>query len=180
MSIYTKKGDQGETCLINGKIISKADKVLVTIGGLDELNGSIGLGICDLKKTKFSDVIGECHEIQKNIMGINANLAASGANNIEIKLPKYPTQKDVKQLEKWIDRYDLEIPKLKNFILPGGSRSASCLHLARTICRRAERSLASLNADAVYKQYINRLSDYLFTVARVANSRTGYNEQIWK
>lgn len=182
MAIYTRKGDFGKTCLLGNVSIGKTNRLLDVIGTIDELNASIGLALGLLDAEKNYEIIVDVQKVQKNLMALNSNLAATYAQKkkLDIKLPDYPGPKDIKWLEKSIDRFDRELPKLTNFILPGGHPSAGAFQLSRAICRRAERLLIKTNSNQIYKKYLNRLSDYLFTIARVINTRSDFIEEIWK
>jgi len=161
MSIYTKKGDRGETGIFNGKRLSKNSLLIEAIGALDEANSWLG-------------VVGGLEDIQKDLMTISSILAGA-----DLKLPSTKTKK----LEKEIDRLDKILPPLKYFILPGGSETGAKLHFARALVRRAERSLVSLeikNYKVEILAYMNRLSDYLFMLARFANFQDGTREVEWK
>jgi cob(I)alamin adenosyltransferase len=161
MSVYTRTGDKGKTGTFSGKRISKYSTLINTIGSLDELNSYLG-------------IIGGLAKIQKNIFTINSIL--SGA---KLTFPKTETLK----LEKEIDAMEKKLPVLSSFIIYGGTPKASQIYFARSLCRRAERLLVSLqniNQKLVISPYINRLSDYLFTLARFINFREKVKEGTWK
>lgn len=171
--IYTKTGDKGKTSLLGGKRIFKDNKIVNAYGNLDELNSFIGLLVT---KDENKDLI----EIQKNIFLISSYIA-----DVE---KKYITEETVNKinvsyLEKRIDALSTELPELKNFILPGGSEKASLAHICRTITRRCERNLVTLQKKEVMSEkvieYINRLSDYFFTLARYYNYKENIKETIW-
>jgi cob(I)alamin adenosyltransferase len=172
MPIYTRTGDKGETGII-GKRLLKNSTLIDLIGSIDELNASIGLA------QSFSKEKTELEDIQSTLFAIGAILA-----NGKVKIGIVGK---VKSLESEIDKMDLELKPLKNFILPGGTIVASHLHLSRTICRRAERILVNYinseneTSDKLYDvlKYINRLSDYLFTLARFLNQKEGIEELNW-
>lgn len=162
MAIYTKKGDRGETSIFNGKKISKDSLLIEAIGSIDEANSWLG-------------VIGGFEEIQKDLMIISSVLAGA---KLEFGLDK------TKRLEQEIDKLDKILPPLKNFILPGGSRTGAELHFARTLVRRAERAAIALSEveglSLNILAYLNRLSDYLYMKAREENFKKGIKEKVWK
>lgn len=188
MSIYTRKGDDGTTGLLGGKRVKKNNLLIGAIGSVDELNGCLGLVISLLPKSQI-DIKNQLENIQTELMRLNANLANPTNSQIIINkkpfpptiIPNPPGQKEIDSLENQIDKFDQELPKLTNFILPGGSPAGASCHLARTICRRAEREIVHIAiATSTHSKYLNRLSDYLFTVARIINHRSKYEETIWK
>lgn len=166
LKLYTKTGDKGQTSLLGGKKVSKSDLRIEAYGNVDELNSFIGL----LKD--HPDVparIGsQFYWLQENLFSIGSILATeSGFKGF--KLPEV-TDIEVKQIEVWIDKYSAELPELKTFILPGGHQVVSLCHVCRTVCRRTERSIIALsNVEPVEPhiiQFMNRLSDYFFVMAR--------------
>ena len=165
MKIYTKKGDSGTTQLIGGTRVSKAAIQIESYGTVDELNSYIGL-IRDqqIDKHTFDVLI----EIQDRLFTIGSLLAEDKTKS-KMKLPQL-FDTDVELLEKEIDNIDKTLPSMKSFILPGGHTTVSYCHIARCICRRAERLVVQLSEnielDALIKQYLNRLSDYLFVLSR--------------
>jgi cob(I)alamin adenosyltransferase len=177
--IYTKKGDKGETSLIGGSRVAKSDMRIEAYGTLDELNSYIGL-IRDFSvDMEQKDCIGK---IQSHIF-IAESIYAADSDASLVNLPRL-TEKDIELLENEIDRMNEHLPDLKNFILPGGHPVVSYCHIARTVCRRAERILVRLgvkNPDQeLVNKYINRLSDYLFVLARFVGHELGVGDQIWK
>lgn len=183
MKIYTKTGDKGETALIGGQRTSKIDIRIETIGAVDELNAHIGLAHAMLS-SELSDVAANLLQIQHRLFDVGAILAnLSEKKGRSVTVPEITT-KDVAVLEEAIDRYDTELTQLTAFILPGGSQAASTLHVARAVCRRAERRLVALQDQFPFEsavlKYINRLSDFLFTVARLANRRTDRPDIFWQ
>lgn len=164
MPIYTKKGDRGETGIFNGKRVSKSDALIEAIGTVDELNAT--LGNLRVKREELKKL----EQIQSDLFSIGARLAGA-----EIKVD---LEKRVLEMEKEIDKMWKEMPPLKNFVLPSGQ-----IHLARTICRRAERRLVSVpiihNTFPIILVYVNRLSDYLFCLARWVNFKSGVKEKTW-
>lgn len=178
MKIYTRKGDSGDTGLLGGSRVSKAHARIEAYGTVDELNSSLGI-IRDSIAIEGLDnaLIG----IQHQLFSIGSILASEGKSKIEL-----PTisQEEVSLLEQEMDRMDAELPELRNFILPGGSLAASHCHMARCICRRAERRVVSLRelaeVDEIIVHYLNRLSDYLFVLARFVTLKMGGKETAWK
>ncbi len=177
MAIYTKTGDKGETGLVSTNPkkpirISKSSEKIDAIGTVDELNSFLGVLVSDLNDKKLHQTL---KEIQANLFTIGAILAGA-------KL-EFPSQ-NTKNLEKLLDKWEGDLPVVKNFILPGGSRQAALVFYARAITRRAERSLVSLNkkenVNSEVLKYINRLSDFLFILGRYLNFKSGIKEEIWK
>jgi cob(I)alamin adenosyltransferase len=179
--IYTKTGDGGNTSLIGGTKVPKNDLRIETYGTVDELNSWIGL-ISD--QLQDADVKTFLKEIQDRLFTIGATLATDAAKESKMKLPDLHTG-DVEALEKNIDAMTEQLPPMKHFILPGGHVAVSSIHVARCVCRRAERLAVSLRqhdvpvADLVI-QYLNRLSDYLFTLARYTAHQWNIPEVVWK
>lgn len=160
MTVYTKTGDKGMTGTFSGKRISKSSKLIQAIGAIDELNSYLG-------------IIGGLSEIQRNLFTINAIIAGS-----EIVMPKEASKK----LEKEIDMMEGKMPVLANFIIYSGCKKSRELYFARALCRRAERTLIAygIQHTANLLPYINRLSDYLFTLARYINFKKNIKEETWK
>lgn len=177
MPIYTKTGDRGQTSLMGGKRISKANLRVESYGTVDELNSVIGVVIAHLpaKNTPLEDAL---VAIQHDLLEIGAQLANPSSEPLSF-LPER-----VSDFEKMIDEFTAALPELTHFILPGGGQTGSTLHLARTICRRLERTLVRLadkeKVDQTIIMYVNRLSDLFFTMARFTNHMTGEKETIWK
>lgn len=167
MPIYTKKGDKGQTSLFDGTKVSKANKRVETYGTVDELNSVLGEVIAFFPAGKFV-------HLKKDIIGIQRDLFTLGAS---LANPKNVSLDDIEKkvvfFEGRIDLLTSQMPELKNFIIPGGSKSGSLLHVARTLARRAERKLVRLMEDQIVDMhivmYLNRLSDLLFTYARYVN-----------
>lgn len=176
--IYTKTGDAGETSLFGGQRLPKHDTRIEAYGTVDELNASVGYlyeltGLDDAKKVLLG--------VQNKLFNIGSVLAADPSKSFD--LPSV-AEGDVEVLEREIDRMDEEIPPLKQFILPGGHPHAAYAHVARTVCRRAERRVVALSVDAhvapLVIRYLNRLSDYLFTLARYITHVEGGMERKWE
>jgi cob(I)alamin adenosyltransferase len=179
MKIYTKTGDSGETSLFGKTRISKADPRVDAYGEVDELNACLGAvraaGV-------DADIAAAIEQLQKDLFAVGARLA-DPSSRIAARVEKIVlAEADVARLEQTIDRLEEELPPLRRFILPGGSRAGALLHVARTVCRRAERRVIGLGTGAVDPNvivYLNRLSDLLFVMARAVNHRSGVPETEW-
>lgn len=181
MKIYTKTGDKGTTSLIGGTKVPKNDIRIETYGTVDELNSWIGLVNDQLNDETFKN---ELKEIQDRLFTIGSSLATDAKNAPKMKLPDLVTN-DIEFLEKRIDAMTSELPPMKNFILPGGHIAVSSIHITRCVCRRAERSVVNMQQHELFVDekvitYINRLSDYLFTLARFVAQKLGAEEIPWK
>ncbi len=181
MKIYTKQGDAGMSVLFDGTRVPKHHLRLETYGTLDELNSHLGLAIAGCAHATFNaDLV----RLQGLIMALASDLATPLGSRNEAKVRRINSQ-DVALLEQMIDAATALLAPLKRFILPGGGVTAARLHVARTICRRAERHLSTLmqdSSDAVGNQpliFVNRLSDLLFTLARLANKLDGIPDVEW-
>jgi cob(I)alamin adenosyltransferase len=189
MKIYTKTGDGGETSLFDNTRVSKADPRVDAYGEVDELNACLGAARAALEERgKASalpwaqDIAGALEAIQKDLFALGARLADPSARIAERVTKAAITSADVARLEITIDRLEEELPPLRRFILPGGGLAGALLHLARTVCRRAERRVIALGPDAsdpLLIVYLNRLSDLLFVMARAANHRASVPETEW-
>jgi cob(I)alamin adenosyltransferase len=172
MSIYTKKGDRGETGIFNGQRLSKDSLLIETVGVVDEANTFLGLTAAFAKDKKLREKI---IKIQRNLFEIGAILAGAKPK-MDKNLPK--------KMEKEIDEMDKVLPVLSHFILPGGGKTGSLLFMARTFVRRAERRVVALSKKEKVSSnllvFLNRLSDYVFTLARYSNFKEGVKEEIWK
>lgn len=179
MHIYTKTGDKGETSLIGGKRIPKYHIRIEAYGTVDELISYIGL-IRD--QNISSEINDQLIDIQSNLMSC-ASLLAADCEDCDVELPEL-THDHVKKLEEAINQMELELPPLTSFVLPGGHTTVSFTHITRNICRRAERYAIRLNEESeineVVIQYLNRLSDYLFILARKFVKDFGVKEILWK
>ncbi len=177
MKIYTKKGDRGTTMLFGGTRLSKDDIRIEAYGTVDELNSFLGL-LAD-KAPEYAEQI---HRIQSTLFDLGAWLATDPAKRDKLQLPQFD-ESEVHVLEQWIDQMDDELPQLKTFILPGGDETASIAHVCRTVCRRAERRVISALKDNELPvpavAYLNRLSDYLFVLARHILFKKGKSEKPW-
>ena len=175
MKIYTKKGDHGETSLFGGKRLKKHELRLEAYGGTDELNSFLGLIISHLGGHVFLE------DNQKALFVIGSHLAAD-PNNKKLNLPKIDMG-IVSLMEEEMDKMNKNLPELNAFILPGGSKSASYCHIARCVCRRVERKVVRLseeeNINPDILVYLNRLSDYLFVLARYVIHQEGGDEIKW-
>ncbi len=186
--IYTKTGDQGTTCLVSGERVLKSHLRLESYGTLDELNSGLGVAIAQLNLSpqisKLQSILCDIlFQIQNDLFNIGSQLACADTN-MQSKLPNISEQ-DITKQELKIDELTEELPPLKNFILPGGSLLASKFHVSRTVCRRAERLCIRLRdegttIDPLLIQYLNRLSDLLFVIARYCNLVEGHSEIEWK
>ena len=179
MKIYTKTGDTGETSLFDGTRVSKADPRVAAYGEVDELQACLGA----VRATGLDPDLDEmCVSLQRGLFAVGARLA-DPSHKISARVEKAAvSDEDVARLEGWIDRLDRELPPLRHFILSGGTPGGAALHLARAVCRRAERAVLHLGSEAVEPLvivYINRVSDLLFTMARAANYRAGVSETEW-
>lgn len=182
--IYTKTGDKGFSSTFTGERRPKEDQIFEALGNTDELSSAIGLAreYCLDNGHTFTE---QLDKIQCILQDVGSNIATprSSARDSHIKKTQF-TNTPTADLESWIDEFTKELPPLTNFILPSGGKSSAALHLARTVCRRAERSVAPVvrsgEADPDVAKFLNRLSDYLFTVARYAAMKEGNEEKIYR
>ncbi|HJP84017.1 MAG TPA: cob(I)yrinic acid a,c-diamide adenosyltransferase [Fimbriimonadaceae bacterium] len=176
MKIYTRTGDDGSTGIMGSRRLQKFSERIQSIGELDELNAAIGVARASTSSPELS---GWLERIQNWIFEAGSELAAPGDPRFESI-----NNSQVESLETSIDEWTRQLPEIKNFILPGGSVSASAVHLARAICRRAERTVVKLsNVETVRPEiivFLNRLADWLFSAARFANYESNIEETIWK
>jgi cob(I)alamin adenosyltransferase len=177
MKIYTRTGDGGSTTLFDGTRIAKSDLRVEAYGEVDEANAAIGAA---RSEGLDADIDAVMDVVQRELFALGSRLA-DPAERIAGRVTKVALgPDDIARLEAWIDKYEAELTPLKRFILPGGTRAASALHLARVVCRRAERRMVALvSVDVEYLAYMNRLSDLLFVLTRVVNKRAGVAEVEW-
>jgi cob(I)alamin adenosyltransferase len=178
VKIYTRTGDDGTTGLLGAARVSKADARIEAYGTVDELNASIGVAR-SLDRERWLEA--DLSAVQSRLFQIGAELAAEEAGALA-KLDRI-RDVDVESLERWIDRLEADLPALKRFILPGGSALGAALHVARTVCRRAERRVVALSSARPVEprivRYLNRLADALFVLARWCNRKAGAPEHGW-
>ncbi len=184
--IYTKTGDQGETSLFSGQRVSKNDPFIDALGTVDECNSAIGASLAFLPLVpKFHTVREQLITIQHALFDLGAALATprTTSSNYKIDKTRFDNEGTI-MLEQWIDEMDSQLPELKTFILPGGHPSGAMLHLARSICRRAERLIVPIHHHTDVSDhviiYINRLSDYLFVASRYINHLNHTPETLWE
>jgi cob(I)alamin adenosyltransferase len=179
VKIYTKTGDSGETSLFDGTRVPKTDQRVAAYGDVDELQAALGVSAATGLDRQLAEMV---VSLQRDLFALGARLADPG-HRIAPRVTKIIiSDKSVERLESWIDALEAELPPLRHFILSGGNASGASLHLARTVCRRAERAVLSLGAtgvEPVVLAYLNRLSDLLFVMARTANHRAGVAETEW-
>jgi len=175
--IYTRGGDTGETSLGDGSRVSKLDARIAAYGTVDELNSAVGLVLAVPCPDAMRAVLGR---IQNELFDLGADLSVP----LELDARLRVTQQQVDALEHDCDRFNAELPALKSFVLPGGGEPAARLHVARAICRRAEREAFTASAlhavSPLVRTYLNRLSDLLFILARAANAADGHEEPLWR
>ncbi len=185
MKIYTRTGDRGETGLFGGQRVRKDNIRVDAYGAVDELNSSLGLAVARLETDGEAEIARGLRAVQADLLTVGAILATprpedGGRENANI--PELAPER-VREMEQLIDRAETELEPLSNFILPGGGEAAARIHFARTICRRAERRAVSLAYDAHIEEdviiYLNRLSDLLFTLARLANRHQDIEDISW-
>ena len=193
IKVYTKTGDKGSSSLYNGSRATKSSDVFAALGDTDELNAALGMareflgsytGSPDAKAALVSVSV-QLETVQSRLLDVGSAVATPLSSSTEEQLARTAfADAHVEQLEAWIDAMDEQLPPLRNFILPSGGLAAAQLHVARTVCRRAERSVVDLvgagDTPPVVGKYLNRLSDYLFTAARFAASKAGREETVYK
>jgi len=179
VKIYTRTGDSGETGLFDGTRVAKSNPRVAAYGDVDELGAYLG---AVRAVSQEEDLRAMLEQIQRDLFAIGARLA-DPAHRIASRVRKAAVgSEDIARLEEWIDSLEADLPSLRRFILAGGSQSGAGLHVARAICRRAERAMVGLGSDAYEPElltYVNRLSDLLFVMARSANHRAGAPELEW-
>jgi cob(I)alamin adenosyltransferase len=181
VKIYTRTGDDGDTGLFDGTRVPKCDPRVSAYGEVDELNAWLGL-VRACMEGQDQGLASMIEQIQRDLFALGARLADPSHRIAERVTKAAVAQNDVSRLEEWIDRLESDLPPLRRFILAGGSLGGASLHVARTVCRRAERSIVSLGTTAVEPEvlvYVNRLSDLLFVMARAANRQSGAIEHEW-
>ena len=181
MKIYTKTGDAGETGLFAGGRVPKDHVRVAACGDVDELNAAVGAALAVEPRPFESDLL---QAVQRDLFTIGAELATPDAAKLAKALPGPPVgEANIAALEQAIDRHEKALEPLRNFILPGGTLKAAALHVARTVCRRAERSVVRVTRETAVSgavlRYLNRLSDLLFVLARAANARAGEPDVRW-
>ena len=184
MKIYTKTGDKGETALYGGTRVSKASARVESYGTIDELNSFIGFAKTEVNADK---VLAQLKKIQFDLFTVGSESAtptdkltlANGKSRLSLVI----SDTEIEELENWMDDFEEELQPLQYFILPGGGKAATSLHICRTVCRRAERSLVFLNETEAVRpeliKYLNRLSDYLFVLARYMSKINNESEEYW-
>ncbi len=179
VKIYTRRGDRGQTDLFGGGRVAKDDLRVGTYGDVDELNACMGLAAA---ATEDEDLRALVQAVQASLFDLGSQLATPSGVQHKRDAPGVDSG-TVEELERQIDRFEVELEPLKSFVLPGGCAAAAALHHARAVCRRAERSAVSLDREQALDpsiiQYLNRLSDLLFTMARLANARLGVPDVAW-
>jgi cob(I)alamin adenosyltransferase len=180
MKIYTKTGDEGETGLFGGARVSKASLRVEAYGEVDELNSAVGWARVVVSDPDLDSLL---NQIQNDLFEVGAELGSTEDRKQKSAMPLV-AESQVEVLERAIDKYEQGPPPLTSFVLPGGSEGASRFHLARCVCRRAERALVELGAQENLRgelfRYVNRLSDLLFVLARYANHVAGVEDIPWK
>lgn len=181
-NLYTRTGDCGTTSLVGGERVKKNSLRLEAYGTLDELSSNLGLLISD--PACVAEVGEELRQVQNELFNIGSYLATAVPDGEETPCASLVDGEKIQRIEGWIDAIDEQTPKIRAFVLPGGSEAASRAHVCRVVCRRAERRILDL-AEAEYVdpaviRYVNRLSDYLFIAARYLNFMQGMEEIVWK
>lgn len=179
MPLYTGTGDDGQTGLVDGTRVSKSDLRVTAYGDVDELNAVLGVVLATGVDEETHDML---DAIQRDLFAIGSHLADPSAKVTPRVAKTAIDDAHVYTLEGWIDSLEAAVPPLRRFLLPGGGSSGAALHVARAVCRRAERNVVALGADAVppvILRYINRLSDLLFVLARAVNHNQGIQETEW-
>jgi cob(I)alamin adenosyltransferase len=179
VKIYTRTGDAGETSLFDGTRVPKGDPRVDAYGEVDEVNAWLGLARAHL--VGYEAIDAPLVQIQRDLFALGAMLADPSRRIADRVTKAALTDEDVNRLERLIDELESALPPLRRFILPGGAAAGAALHVARTVCRRAERRMVSLDPppDPTALRYVNRLSDLLFVMARSANMHAGVAETEW-
>jgi cob(I)alamin adenosyltransferase len=179
MKIYTRGGDTGETSLFDGTRVSKSEPRVAAYGEVDELNACLGVARAAGVDEPTAALL---THLQRDLFALGAVLADPNRRIASRVTKAVIGEADVRRLERWIDELEEELPPLRHFILAGGTPAGAQLHLARAVCRRAERLIVALGSDGIGPDtlaYVNRLSDLLFVLARVVNRRAGAEEVEW-
>jgi cob(I)alamin adenosyltransferase len=181
VKIYTRTGDAGDTALFGGGRLGKGHARVEAMGSVDELNAMLGWAIGTVADAEVRERL---ESVQHDLFALGAELASPrDSSRPRPETPGLP-QDRTRQLERWIDEADADLPELKAFVLPGGAPSAAAIHLARTVCRRAERAVVRLSeserVEDALVAYLNRLSDLLFVLARAENHRVGEPDVEWR
>jgi len=182
MKIYTKGGDSGETSLFGGVRVKKSAPRVCAYGEVDELNSVLGVAITEIAEDDLHVML---RVIQSSLFDLGGELATPQVDERADRGKGVPrvSERDIVELEGWIDALETELTPLRNFVLPGGAKGAALLHLGRTVCRRAERNVIALatheRVAPLVVKYLNRLSDLLFVMARVVNRRADVEEPQW-
>ena len=180
MKIYTRRGDGGETDLFGGERVGKDHRRVEVYGAVDELNAFVG--VC-AAASSHDDLLEICRTVQGLLFDLGGYLASPDERRREKSSVPEPRAEDVEALERAIDSLETELAPLKCFILPGGTSASAAFHVARTVCRRAERRAVELHREealsAASLRYLNRLSDLLFVMARIENARAGVDDVEW-
>tara|TARA_R110000868_G_scaffold100129_2_gene275444 strand:- start:4199 stop:4753 length:555 start_codon:yes stop_codon:yes gene_type:complete len=183
MKVYTKTGDKGLTGLLGGSRVAKADARIALYGEVDELNSHIGLTRAHTGEGFSQDKL--LKHVQSRLFDLGSQMACEPEQRTKFKLPDIEPE-HITELEKAIDVMTEDLPQLKNFVLPAGGVAAASAHVARTVCRRVERSFVAFHNEHpndlkdIHLQFLNRLSDYLFILARTLVHHAGQKEEIWK
>ena len=185
MKIYTKTGDKGETSLFTGRRVPKNDPFIEALGSVDECNSTLGAALAFFSKSpEMNEVRRQIELIQHALFDLGAALATpqTTANSSKIEKTRFDKE-EIEMLEKWIDAMEDQLPPLHTFILPGGHPAGALLHISRSVCRRAERRVLPIHRNADVNDnviiYLNRLSDYLFSVSRYVNFVNQLPETHW-
>jgi cob(I)alamin adenosyltransferase len=179
--LYTRTGDRGETALFGGDRVPKDHPRVQAYGSVDELNSTLGVAASFVRQRR---VVAALHSIQNELLNLGSELAAESGSAAEKSRTFIDPEARIADLERLIDEYDAKLPTLRTFILPSGSQAGALLHMARSVCRRAERAVVRLfhqedvNPNALV--YLNRLSDLLFVLARYVNKAARKPETTWR
>ena len=184
MKIYTRRGDSGETDLLGGRRVAKDAERVEAYGAVDELNSCLGMAAAASSQTDLAELV---QSIQTSLLAVGSFLATPAAGSDGDPGSRETGEigeREVAELERAIDRLEAELEPLERFLIPGGTPAAAAFHVARSVCRRAERRAVSLDAReplaGAVLRYLNRLSDLLFVMARVENRRAGVDEVLWE